>query len=74
MGWKPTCREVHRLISEDMDRPLSPVERLRMSLHLRICDVCSTFNRQMQLLRLAMRRIVPGEGGSEEGNDPDGSS
>ena len=52
---KPTCREVHRLVSEGMDRDLSLVERTRMRLHLMVCDACTRFNGQMALLRQAMR-------------------
>lgn len=58
-GWKPTCREVHRLVSEGMDRELSLVERTRMRLHLLVCVACTRFNRQMDLLRRAMRQGPP---------------
>lgn len=51
----PTCREVHRLVSEGLDRELSLVERTRMRLHLMVCDACTRFNGQMALLRKAMR-------------------
>jgi len=54
-GLKPTCREVHRLVSEGMDRDLSLVERTRMRLHLVVCEACTRFNGQMSLLRKAMR-------------------
>ena len=53
-GLKPTCREVHRLVSEGMDRELSLVERVRMRLHLMVCGACTRFNGQMRLLRRAM--------------------
>ncbi|AKU23196.1 zf-HC2 domain-containing protein [Massilia sp. MB5] len=56
-GLKPTCREVHRLVSEGMDRQLSLVERIRMRLHLTVCDACTRFSGQMALLRQAMRRF-----------------
>jgi hypothetical protein len=58
-GLKPTCREVHRLVSEGMDRELSLVERLRMRLHLVVCRACTRFNGQMGLLRRAMRSFPP---------------
>jgi hypothetical protein len=58
-GIKPTCREVHRLVSEGMDRELSMVERTRMRLHLMVCGACTRFNGQMGLLRQAMRRGPP---------------
>jgi hypothetical protein len=56
---KPTCREVHRLVSEGMDRDLSLVERTRMRLHLLVCTACTRFNGQMDLLRRAMRQSPP---------------
>lgn len=56
---KPTCREVHRLVSEGMDRELTLVERMRMRLHLVVCDACTRFNGQMGLLRAAMRSFPP---------------
>jgi len=72
-GLKPTCREVHRLVSEGMDRDLSFVERTRMRLHLMVCDACTRFNGQMSLLRTAMRRFpldVP-EDGAPLDDDPE---
>lgn len=58
-GLKPTCREVHRLVSEGLDRDLSFIERSRMRLHLMVCDACTRFNGQMSLLRKAMRSFPP---------------
>jgi hypothetical protein len=62
MGLKPTCKEVHRLVSEGMDRELSVVERTRVRLHLVVCEACTRFNGQMDLLRKAMRNFPPGGG------------
>ncbi|MES3023139.1 MAG: zf-HC2 domain-containing protein [Pseudomonadota bacterium] len=58
-GFKPTCREVHRLVSEAMDRDLSLVERARVRLHLFVCEACTRFGGQMALLRGAMRKGPP---------------
>ncbi len=57
MGLKPTCREVHQLVSEGMDRRLTTVERIRMRLHLLVCGACTRFNDQMRLIRQAMHRL-----------------
>lgn len=57
MGMKPTCREVHRLVSEGLDRDLSLVERARMRVHFMVCNACRNFDGQMLLLRRAMRRL-----------------
>lgn len=66
MGLKPTCREVHRLVSEGLDRNLTLVERARMRLHLMICEACTNFETQMQLIRRAMHKLgTDDEPGSE---------
>jgi hypothetical protein len=61
-GIMPTCREVHRLVSEGMDRELSLGERTRMRVHLMVCKACTRFNGQMGLLRKAMRQMPPDDG------------
>jgi hypothetical protein len=56
---KPTCRDVHRLTSEALDRKLTLVERTRVRLHLLVCVACNRFTGQMDLLRRAMRGMPP---------------
>lgn len=53
---KPTCREVHQLVSERMDRELTLTERARVAAHLLVCVACTRFNGQMALIRRAMRQ------------------
>jgi predicted anti-sigma-YlaC factor YlaD len=57
MGFKATCKDVHRLTSEGMDRKLSLIERARMRMHLLVCGACRNFTGQMQLIRRAMRDL-----------------
>lgn len=57
MGLKPTCREIHQLVSEGMDRPLTLIEKVRMRLHLAVCEGCTRFTKQMALIRRAMRQF-----------------
>lgn len=59
MSLKPTCREVHRLTSEGLDRELSMVERARIRIHLLVCTACRNFTDQMRLIRQAMRQLTP---------------
>jgi predicted anti-sigma-YlaC factor YlaD len=66
MGVKVTCKEVHRLVSEELDRDLSLMDRVRVHLHLRICDACKNFDGQMRLLRRAMRRLTVPEANQEK--------
>jgi len=55
----PTCREVHRLVSEGLDRDLSLVERSQVGVHLLVCEACTRFNHQMDVLRQAFRQDPP---------------
>jgi len=52
-----TCKEAHRLVSEELDRTLPLGERLRVRMHLLACGSCTHFKQQMQFLRSAMRRL-----------------
>jgi hypothetical protein len=52
----PTCKEVSELLSQGQDRPLSPVEKIRLQLHLLLCRGCRSFSRQLGFLRAAVRR------------------
>ena len=61
MGLKPTCKEIHRLTSEGLDRELSLVERTRIRMHLLVCEACNKFTEQMELIRRAMRRLGDSE-------------
>jgi hypothetical protein len=51
------CRDVTRLVSQGLDRRLGFAERVRLRLHLAICDGCANFKRQMDFLRLAMKKL-----------------
>ena len=52
-----TCKEASRLASQGLDRKLGVWDRLRLRLHLAICDACSAFTRQMAFLRRAIQRL-----------------
>jgi hypothetical protein len=52
----PTCKEVSELLSQGQDRPLAPVEKIRLQLHLLLCRSCRSFSRQLDFLRAAVRR------------------
>ncbi len=52
-----TCKEAHRLVSEELDRTLPLGERLRVRMHLLACGSCTHFKQQMQFLRSAMQRL-----------------
>ena len=53
-----TCKEASRLVSQGLDRRLGPFERLRLRLHLALCDGCANFKKQMDFLRKALSRLA----------------
>ena len=57
-GWlRIPCTRAHRLLSQRMDSPIAPGDRWRLRLHLAVCDMCSRFERQIDLMRGAIRRM-----------------
>lgn len=52
-----TCKQASQLISRSLDRPLLWHERLQLKLHLLICDPCTQFKRQLNQLRVALKRM-----------------
>jgi len=52
-----TCKQASKLISQSLDHPLSWSERVRLKLHLIICDACTQFKQQLNLLRTALQHI-----------------
>lgn len=53
----PSCKEVTHLVSQGLDRRLGLIERIRVRLHLAICDGCANFARQVAFLRKAVRQL-----------------
>jgi len=47
----PNCREAVRLQSDALDRPLSPLQRAGLWLHLLLCKWCRRYGRQIAFLR-----------------------
>ncbi|EXI87132.1 MAG: hypothetical protein AW11_02742 [Candidatus Accumulibacter regalis] len=63
-----TCREVTQLLSEEQDRPLTLAERLRLRVHLAMCQGCANFKKQMNFLHAACRRFAGEPAGKERGD------
>jgi len=60
VGWfiriTPSCKDMTRLLSEAMDRPLPLGIRIKMRLHFLICKWCERYRNQLLFLRQALRR------------------
>ena len=52
-----TCQHASRLLSQQQDEPLPFGKRLRLRLHLMICDACTNVSRQFAAMRMAMNAI-----------------
>ena len=69
-----SCKDATQLISESMDTSLPVGKRIGMQLHLLMCKFCARYERQLLLIREAVRRMVateemPGETLSEEAKE-----
>ncbi len=51
------CKQATHLMSQSQDRKLAPREQLGLRLHLLICSGCTQFNKQLDFIRLACRRM-----------------
>ncbi len=52
----PTCKQNSELMSQGQDRPLTLVESISLRLHLFLCQRCRVFSRQLEFMRVALRR------------------
>jgi predicted anti-sigma-YlaC factor YlaD len=53
-----SCKQVARLVSQGLDRELGFAERVRLRVHLAICDGCTNFSKQVAFMREAMARLA----------------
>ena len=65
-GVTPRCRDITRLLSQAMDRPLPWHRRLLIRLHLTVCMWCERYAEQLRSLRV-FSRFFP-ERGCEHGD------
>jgi len=52
-----SCKDVTRLVSQGLDRRLGFAERVKLRVHLAICDGCTTFTKQVRFIRKAVRTL-----------------
>jgi hypothetical protein len=53
----PTCTQMTRLISEEMDRPLPWFTRLKMRVHYLVCCYCEHYKEDLHYLRTVLRSV-----------------
>ena len=58
MSVQLSCQHASRLLSQREDEPLPWSKRLRLRLHLMICDACTNVSRQFAAMRMALRSMA----------------
>lgn len=53
----PKCRDVVRILSEQMDHELPVMMRLRLRLHFSVCCWCERYMKQLHYIRETARRF-----------------
>ena len=48
--FKMSCKDVYPLISESRDHSLPFLSQLRLKMHLAICGLCETYQKQLEIL------------------------
>jgi len=51
-----SCQHASRLLSQQQDERLPFMQRVKLRLHLAVCDACTNVSRQFQAMRLALQR------------------
>lgn len=54
----PSCRDTAALLSQAQDRPLTIGEKLRVHVHLPLCNGCRNFRKQLTFMRRAARELL----------------
>lgn len=54
------CKEVTRVCSDELERPLKLREQASLHLHLMMCTGCTNYRRQLRTLRQVMQAYAQG--------------
>ena len=52
------CKEAGRIISQGLDRDLTPIERVALRMHLAVCSPCNVLKMQFVFLRRAIAALA----------------
>ncbi len=63
------CDQITRLVSESKERALSVSERMALRMHVMMCSGCRNFERQMEVIRVAMRKFSDDDHASPTNSD-----
>lgn len=64
------CRRTTELLSQALDRPLTPVERVRVWFHYPLCRACRRYGRQIEVVRRLVRDLAVDADAAEPADGP----
>ncbi len=65
--FKLTCEDTSPLISESMDHRVPFLKRMRLKIHLAMCEVCMYYKKQLETIRILAQNL----GREDTGLSPD---
>lgn len=74
MNWMYSCKQVARLLSQRLDEPLGMFERIRLSVHLSMCDDCRHVAQQLNGVQVLSRDLFSEDLTADENLKPLGPS
>ncbi|MEO6032069.1 MAG: zf-HC2 domain-containing protein [Burkholderiaceae bacterium] len=66
MNWLHSCRRAAELLSQGLDEPLGLLDRLRLRMHLSMCNNCRRVDEQLDNLHALSADLFSDEPGREE--------
>ncbi len=58
--WMINCKEYSKLVSKELDQPISLGEKVSVKIHSWLCPACHNVKKQLETLRLVCR-FTPGD-------------
>lgn len=66
MNWLHSCKRVAELLSQSLDEPLGLLDRLRLRMHLSMCDNCRRVEQQLDSLHAMSAELFSADPGPAE--------
>jgi hypothetical protein len=73
MNWMHSCRQVAALLTRRFDEPLGLADRIRLRLHLWMCDDCRRIEQQLRRLNVLSAELMDAGLEADDPPPPSGS-
>lgn len=67
MNFMHSCKQVAELLTRAYDEPLGVVDRLRLRMHLSMCDNCSNIAKQLDRVKTLSDEMFVGDFDVDDG-------